>query len=81
MEPDTAQTERVLTRLVDAASLDGRLHRSSKRVFRNIHVLSLFHLVLSLPVLHANSSWFMGSHFAHCSGAVGCCTLMHVSTS
>ena len=31
-EPDTAQTERVLTRLVDTASLDSRLHQSSKRV-------------------------------------------------
>ena len=38
-EPDTAQTERVLTRLVDTASLDSRLHQSSKRVFHNIHVL------------------------------------------
>ena len=26
-EPDTAQTERVLTRLVDTASLDSRLHQ------------------------------------------------------
>ena len=29
-EPDTAQTERVFTRLVDTASLDSRLHQSSK---------------------------------------------------
>ena len=52
-EPDTAQTERELIRLVDTASLDSRLHKSSKRVFHNIHVLSLFHAVLSLLVLHA----------------------------
>ena len=32
-EPDTGQTERVLTRLVDIESLDSRLHQSSKRVF------------------------------------------------
>ena len=53
-EPNIAQTERALTRLVDTASLDRRLHQSSKRVsLHNIHVLSLFHPLLSLPVLHA----------------------------
>ena len=59
-KPDTAQTqtERVLTRLVDTASLDSRLHQvcisQATRVFlHNIHVLTLFHPVLSLPVLHA----------------------------
>ena len=36
---------------VDTASLDSRLHQSSKRVFHNIHVLSLSHLVLSLHAL------------------------------
>ena len=41
-EPDTAHTERALTRLFNTASLDSRLHQSSKRVFHNIHVLSLF---------------------------------------
>ena len=32
-ERDTAQTERILMRLVDTSSLDSRLHQSSKRVF------------------------------------------------
>ena len=32
-EPDIAQTERVLTRLVDTASLDSRLHQVEQRVF------------------------------------------------
>ena len=49
---DIAQTERVLTRLVDTASLDSR--SQAKECFHNIHVLSLFHPVLSLPVLHAH---------------------------
>ena len=81
-EPDTAQTERVLKRLVDAASLDSRLRQSSKRVFHNIHVLSLFHPVLSLPVLHThNSSWFLGSHLAHGNSAVGYSELIHGNTS
>ena len=39
--------------LLTPASLDSRLHQSIKRVFHNIHELSLFHLVLSMPVLHA----------------------------
>ena len=30
---DTAQTERILMRLVDTLSLDSRLHHSGKRVF------------------------------------------------
>ena len=30
---DTAQTERILMRLVDTSSLDSRLHHSGKRVF------------------------------------------------
>ena len=53
-EPDTAQTERVVTRLVDTTSLDSRLHLSSKRVsLHNICVLTLFRPALSLPVSHA----------------------------
>ena len=59
-EPDTAQTERVLTRLVDTASLDSRLHQSRKRVLHHIHVSSLFHPVLSLPVLHAQHFVVLG---------------------
>ena len=60
-KPDTAQTELVFTRLVDTASLDSRLHQSNKRVFHNNHVLSLFHPVLSLPVLHAQLFVVLGS--------------------
>ena len=52
-EPDTAQTQHVLTRLVDPASLDSRLHQVCISQANTIHVLSLFHPVLSLPVLHA----------------------------
>ena len=59
-EPDTAQTERVLTRLVDTASLDSRLHQSSRRVFHNIHVLSLSILCCPCPCCTHNSSWFLG---------------------
>ena len=62
-EPDTAQTERVLTRLVDS-----RLHQSSKRMFHNIYVLSLFHVALSLPVFHAR---LLCSYFAQLSRNVG----------
>ena len=58
---DTAQTELVFTRLVDTASLDSRLHQSSKRVFHKNHVVSLFHPVLSLPVLHAQLFVVLGS--------------------
>ena len=65
-EPDTAQTERVLTRLVDTASLDCRLHQSSNRVsLHTIHVLSLFHLVLSLPVFHAQLFVVLGFTAVH----------------
>ena len=46
-EVSFSQTERVLTRLVDVAFLESRLHQSSKGVFHDSHV-SRFHLVLSL---------------------------------
>ena len=84
-KPDTAQTqtERVLTRLVDTASLDSRLHQvcisqATRVSLHNIHELTLFHPVSCCT---HNSSWFLGSHFAHGGGAVGCSTLIHGSTS
>ena len=33
------------------------------------------------PCCTHNSSWFLGLHFAHCSDAVDCFTLIHGSTS
>ena len=57
LTPDTAQTGRVLTRLVDPTTphlWTAVWHQSSKRVsLHTIQELSLFHPVLSLPVLHA----------------------------
>ena len=76
-EPDTAQTERVLTRLVDTASLDSRLHQSSKRVFHNIHVLSMLFLA---RVARTTLRGTLASHFAQGGGAVGRSTLIHGST-
>ena len=55
-EPNTAQTERVLTILIDP--MTPRLWTAvcisqAKECLHTIHVLSLFHPVLSLLVLHA----------------------------
>ena len=47
---DTAQTERILMRLVDNSSPDSRLHQSRKRVFPRHPVLSLFSLVVFASV-------------------------------
>ena len=47
---DTAQTKRILMRLVDTSSLDSRLHHSGKECLRVIHVLSLSFLVVSASV-------------------------------
>ena len=60
---DTAQTESVLTRLVDTASLDSRLHQSSRGVFPQCYT--------------HNSSWFLGSHFAHDTKMFGLDTVQH----
>ena len=50
---DTAQTERILMRLVDTSSLDSRLHHPGKRVFARHPCIELSPFLLSLPVLHA----------------------------
>ena len=55
-EPNTAQTERVLTRLVDLMTphlWTAVCISQAKECLSTIHLLSLFHTVMSLPVLHA----------------------------
>ena len=55
-EPNTAQTERVLTRLVDPMTphlWTAVCISQAKECLHNSRVLSLFHPVLSFPVLHA----------------------------
>ena len=76
---DTAQTERILMRLVDTSSLDSRLHHSRKRVFAR-H--PCFDPVLSCCVCQCcthDSSFLLSPFFAHGSGAPGCSVLTHGS--
>ena len=77
---DTAQTERILMRLVDTSSLDSRLHHSGKRVFaRHPCIESVSFLDLCQCCTH-DSSFFLGLYFAHGSGAPGYSVLIHGST-
>ena len=57
-ERDTAQTERILMRLVDTSSLDSRLHQSSKRVLARPNDLSLSFPVVSASVAHTTRCSF-----------------------
>ena len=57
---DTAQTERILLRLVDTSSLASFREKECLRV---IHVLSLSLFLLSLPVVHAR--FVVPSEFSH----------------
>ena len=68
---DTAQTERILMRLVSTSSLDSRLHQSRKRVFPR-H--PCFEPVLSCCLCQCctqNSLFLLSPYFAHGSGASG----------
>ena len=63
-EPDTAQTECVLTRLVDTASLDSRLRHSRKRVFaRHPCIEPVLSCCLCQCCTH-ESSFLLSPHFA-----------------
>ena len=72
---DTAQTERILMRVVDTSSLDSRLHHPGKRVFAR-----LFSCCLCQCCTHDSSS-LLRPHFAHGSGALGYSVLIHGSAS
>ena len=63
---DTAQTERILMRLVDTSSLDSRLHHSGKRVFARHPCIELCLLSCCLcqRCTH-DSSFFQSPYFAH----------------
>ena len=79
-ERDTAQTERILMRVVDTSSLDSRLHQSSKRVLRR-H--PCFEPVLSCCLCQCcthNSLFLLSPYFAHGCGP-GYSVLIHGSTS
>ena len=66
---DTAQTERILMRLVNTSSLD-----QGKECFHVIHVLLS---LLSLPMLYAQLDVLQSPYFAHGSGAPGYTVLIH----
>ena len=62
---DTAQTERILMRLVDTSSVDSRLHHSGKRVFaRHPCIEAVSFLVVSASVARTirRSFWVFTSH-------------------
>ena len=76
---DTAQTERMLMRLVDTSSLDSRLHHSGKKVFaRHPCIEPVVSCCLCQCCTH-DSSFFLSPHFAHGSGAPGYAVLIHGS--
>ena len=78
---DTAQTERILMRLVDTSSLDSRLHHSWRRVFaRHPCVELVLNCCLCQCCTH-DPSFFLSLHFTHGSGAPGYSVLIHGSTS
>ena len=75
---DTAQTKRILKRLVDTSSLDSRLHHSGKRVFARHPCIDLSSCLCQCCT---HDSLFLRSpHFAHGSGAPGYSVLIHGST-
>ena len=62
---DTAQTERILMRLVDTSSLDSRLHHPGKRVFeRHPCIEPVSDVVVSASVARTirHSFWVLTSH-------------------
>ena len=79
-ERNSARTERLLTRLVVHSPVCIK-PKERKHVAHTIHVL-IVHLCCLLSQYTHNTSWFtIGFHFAHGSGAYGCSTWIHGSTS
>ena len=81
MGRDTAQTERILMRLVNTSSLDSRVRQSRRRVFPR-H--PCFERVLSCCLCHCctqNSLFLQSLCIAHGSGAPGFSVLIHGSTT
>ena len=73
---DTAQTERILMRLVDTSSLDSRLHHPGKRVFARHPCIELASFVVVSAIVARticthDSSFLLSPYFAHGSGAPG----------
>ena len=63
--PDTAQTERVLMRLVDTSSLDSRLHHSGKRVFARHPCIELVFSCCLCQCCTHDSSFLLSPYSAH----------------
>ena len=77
---DTAQTERMLMRLVDTSSLDSRLHHSGKRVFARHPCIELDLSCCLCQCCTHDSLFLLSPHFAHGSGVPGYSVLIHDST-